>query len=187
MLANAVGFELAHVPYGGPNGIQDLIGGRVPATMYPIGSALPYVQSGNIRALAITSTEWNRQLPEVATVREAGFPPLEAEAEQRDEFAPPHSRRETAVWTRIVRASTAALIAEMTDPPGRAGHCNRLQAGLRHRLWPVLVVRISGDTRPIPSSMPAAPTCTEFLPPVGNTIGLVEVAALAAALRFAAG
>jgi Type I restriction enzyme R protein N terminus (HSDR_N) len=29
--------------------------------------------------------------------------------------------RETGVWTRIVRASTAALIAEMTDPPGRAG------------------------------------------------------------------
>jgi hypothetical protein len=28
--------------------------------------------------------------------------------------------RETGVWTRIVRASTAALIAEMTDPPGRA-------------------------------------------------------------------
>jgi hypothetical protein len=28
--------------------------------------------------------------------------------------------RETGVWTRIVRASTAALIAEMTDPPGAA-------------------------------------------------------------------
>ena len=30
--------------------------------------------------------------------------------------------RETGVWKRIVRASTAALIAEMTDPPGAAGH-----------------------------------------------------------------
>jgi len=29
--------------------------------------------------------------------------------------------RETGVWTRIVRARTAALIAEMTDPPGTAG------------------------------------------------------------------
>jgi hypothetical protein len=28
--------------------------------------------------------------------------------------------RETGVWTRVVRASTAALIAEMTDPPGEA-------------------------------------------------------------------
>jgi tripartite-type tricarboxylate transporter receptor subunit TctC len=61
ILAKAVGFELAHVPYGGPSGIQDLIGGRIAATIYPIGTALPYVQSGNIRALAITSTERNRR------------------------------------------------------------------------------------------------------------------------------
>jgi tripartite-type tricarboxylate transporter receptor subunit TctC len=37
------------------------------------------VQSGDIRALTITSAERNRQLPEVATVREAGFPTLEVE------------------------------------------------------------------------------------------------------------
>src|SRR6476620_8592127 len=59
ILAKAVGFELAHVPYGGPSGIQDLIGGRIAATIYPTGPALPYVQSGHIRALAITSTERN--------------------------------------------------------------------------------------------------------------------------------
>jgi tripartite-type tricarboxylate transporter receptor subunit TctC len=37
------------------------------------------VQSGSIRALAVTSAERSRLLPEVATVREAGFPALEAE------------------------------------------------------------------------------------------------------------
>jgi tripartite-type tricarboxylate transporter receptor subunit TctC len=79
ILAKAGGIELAHVPYAGPTGIQDLIGGRIAATIYPIGTALPYVQSGKIRALAITSHERNRQLPEVATVREAGFPALEVE------------------------------------------------------------------------------------------------------------
>jgi len=79
ILAKAGGFEFAHVPYGGPNGIQDLIGGRIAATIYPVGTALPYVQSGNIRALAITSSERSRQLPAVATVREAGFPALEVE------------------------------------------------------------------------------------------------------------
>jgi tripartite-type tricarboxylate transporter receptor subunit TctC len=79
ILAKEGGFEFAHVPYGGPNGIQDLIGGRIAATIYPVGTALPYVQSGNIRALAMTSAERSRQLPEVATVREAGFPALEVE------------------------------------------------------------------------------------------------------------
>jgi tripartite-type tricarboxylate transporter receptor subunit TctC len=79
ILAKAGGFEFAHVPYGGPNGIQDLIGGRIAATIYPAGTALPHVQSGHIRALAITSAERSRQLPEVATAREAGFPTLEVE------------------------------------------------------------------------------------------------------------
>jgi tripartite-type tricarboxylate transporter receptor subunit TctC len=79
ILARAGGFEFTHVPYGGPNGIQDLIGGRIAATIYPVGTALPYVQSGNIRALAITSAERSWQLPEVATVGEAGFPALQVE------------------------------------------------------------------------------------------------------------
>jgi tripartite-type tricarboxylate transporter receptor subunit TctC len=79
ILAKEGGFEFAHVPYGGPNGIQDLIGGRIAATIYPVGTVLPYVQSGNIRALAITSAERSRQLPGVVTVREAGFPALEVE------------------------------------------------------------------------------------------------------------
>jgi tripartite-type tricarboxylate transporter receptor subunit TctC len=79
ILAKKGGFEFSHVPYGGPSGIQDLVGGRIAATIYPVGTALPYVQSGHIRALAITSAERSRQLPEVATVREAGFIELEVE------------------------------------------------------------------------------------------------------------
>ena len=79
ILARAGGFEFTHVPYGGPNGLQDLIGGRIAATIYPVGGALSYVQAGNIRALAVTGAERSRQLPDVATVREAGFPALEGE------------------------------------------------------------------------------------------------------------
>lgn len=79
ILAREGGFEFTHVPYGGPNGLQDLIGGRIAAAIYPVGTALPYVQSGSIRALAITSAERNRQIPDVATVREAGFAALEVE------------------------------------------------------------------------------------------------------------
>ncbi|QOZ69342.1 tripartite tricarboxylate transporter substrate-binding protein [Bradyrhizobium arachidis] len=79
ILAREGGFEFTHVPYGGPNGIQDLIGGRIAAAIYPVGTTLPYVQSGNIRALAVTSAQRYRQLPEVATVGEAGFPALEVE------------------------------------------------------------------------------------------------------------
>ncbi len=77
-LAKAGGFAFVHLPYGGPNGIQDLIGGRIAATIYPTGTALPYVQSGAIRALATTGPQRSPMLPDVPTVREAGYPMLEA-------------------------------------------------------------------------------------------------------------
>jgi tripartite-type tricarboxylate transporter receptor subunit TctC len=76
-LAKAGRFEFVHLPYGGPGGIQDLIGGRIAATIYPIGTALPHVQSGTVRALATTGTQRSLQLADVPTVREAGYPVLE--------------------------------------------------------------------------------------------------------------
>lgn len=77
-LAKAGRFEFVHLPYGGPGGIQDLIGGRIAATIYPIGTALPHVQSGAIRALATTGPQRSPRVPDVLTVREAGYPTLEA-------------------------------------------------------------------------------------------------------------
>jgi tripartite-type tricarboxylate transporter receptor subunit TctC len=77
-LARAGGFDFVHVPYGGPAGIQDLAGGRIAATIYPLGTALPYVQSGRIRALATTGRARVGALPDVPTTSEAGFPTLEA-------------------------------------------------------------------------------------------------------------
>ena len=78
-LAKAGGFEFVHLPYGGPGGIQDLIGGRIAATIYPIGTALSQVQSGNIRALATTGPRRSPLLSNVQTAREAGYAALEAE------------------------------------------------------------------------------------------------------------
>jgi tripartite-type tricarboxylate transporter receptor subunit TctC len=77
-LARAGGFEFVHLPYGGPGGIQDLAGGRLAATIYPFGTALPHVKAGLIRALATTGPQRNPALPEVPTMREAGFPTAEA-------------------------------------------------------------------------------------------------------------
>jgi tripartite-type tricarboxylate transporter receptor subunit TctC len=78
-LAKAGRFEFVHLPYGGPGGIQDLIGGRIAATIYPIGTALPHVQTGTIRALTTTGPLRSPRLPDVSTVREAGYPALETE------------------------------------------------------------------------------------------------------------
>jgi tripartite-type tricarboxylate transporter receptor subunit TctC len=93
-LAKAGRFEFVHLPYGGPGGIQDLIGGRIAATIYPIGTALPHVQSGAIRALATTGAQRSLLLADVPTVREAGYPALEAN-EWFGVFVPANTPAET--------------------------------------------------------------------------------------------
>jgi tripartite-type tricarboxylate transporter receptor subunit TctC len=93
-LAKAGRFEFVHLPYGGPGGIQDLIGGRIAATIYPIGTALPHVQSGAVRALATTGARRSPLIADVPTVREAGYPALEAN-EWFGVFVPANTPAET--------------------------------------------------------------------------------------------
>src|ERR1700674_2775362 len=57
--------------------IQDLLAGRIAATIFPPGNTLPYIQSGNLRALMTTGPQRSSLLPEVPTIREAGYPALE--------------------------------------------------------------------------------------------------------------
>src|SRR5499427_5561763 len=74
MLANAAGIKLNPVHYrGGAPALQDLFGGHVPASVNPIGETLPHAASGKIRILAVASAERSRFLPNVPTMREAGY------------------------------------------------------------------------------------------------------------------
>jgi tripartite-type tricarboxylate transporter receptor subunit TctC len=78
-LARAAGFEYKHVPYvGPPRAVQDLLGGQIASTILPIDSTLPYIISGSLRALATTGPRRDSSLPDVQTIREAGYPSLEA-------------------------------------------------------------------------------------------------------------
>jgi len=74
MLANEAGVKLSPVHYrGGAPALQDLFGGHVPASVNPIGETLPHAASGKIRILAVASAERSRFLPNVPTMREAGY------------------------------------------------------------------------------------------------------------------
>lgn len=67
-----------HVPYKGSSPmLVDLMSGNTDFTIDQISSALGFVQSGKLRALAVTSRSRSAQLPEVPTLREAGFPDYE--------------------------------------------------------------------------------------------------------------
>ncbi len=72
------GIDMVHVPYKG-NGpaYNDLIGGQVPVMFPNIATALQYVRSGKLRALAVTSKERTRLAPDLPTVAESGLPGFE--------------------------------------------------------------------------------------------------------------
>jgi tripartite-type tricarboxylate transporter receptor subunit TctC len=71
-------FEMSHVPYrGGAPAIQDLLGGQVPVMYSDMVAALPHIQSGRLRAIAVGSRQRVPFMPEVKTIAEQGFPGFE--------------------------------------------------------------------------------------------------------------
>lgn len=69
------GFSAVHVPYKGSSPmLTDLVGGNTDFTIDQISSALPFIQSGHLKPLAVTSDERSHALPAVPTLRELGFP-----------------------------------------------------------------------------------------------------------------
>ncbi len=73
------GINLVHVPYkGGPEATTALIGGQIDTLFAITSTALPHIQSGQVRALAVTSRERSPLLPQVPTVAESGLPEFEA-------------------------------------------------------------------------------------------------------------
>jgi tripartite-type tricarboxylate transporter receptor subunit TctC len=78
MLSRAANFEYLHVPFQGTApSIQSLLGGQIASCISPIGSFVPHVRAGTLRPLATTGTQRSPLLPNVPTVREAGYPALE--------------------------------------------------------------------------------------------------------------
>ncbi|MCR5883919.1 tripartite tricarboxylate transporter substrate binding protein [Rhizobacter sp. J219] len=67
------GADITHVPYkGSAPAIQDVIGGQVPMSFETVTVAMPHIQSGKVRALAVTSAKRSAALPDTPTLQEAG-------------------------------------------------------------------------------------------------------------------
>lgn len=74
VLFNAsAGVDLQHIPYKGTGpALTDLLGGQVTMSFTDVLTALPYVKSGKLRALGITTAERSQALPDLPTVAEQG-------------------------------------------------------------------------------------------------------------------
>lgn len=74
ILKSSAKINLLHVPYKDSSAfITDTIAGRIDMVFANIPQALPHVQSGRLKALAITSTERSTLLPGIPTAIDAGF------------------------------------------------------------------------------------------------------------------
>ncbi|VFR18522.1 Tricarboxylate transport protein TctC [plant metagenome] len=71
--------DMVHVPYkGSALAVTDLIGGQVNLMFDNLPTSLPHIQTGKLRALAVTSAQRSTNLPDVPTMAEAGVPNFEA-------------------------------------------------------------------------------------------------------------
>jgi len=69
------GLSMNHIPYkGGSVAVTEVLGGHVPAYFGNLAEIVPQARAGKLRALAVSSEKRARQLPDVPTVAEQGFP-----------------------------------------------------------------------------------------------------------------
>jgi tripartite-type tricarboxylate transporter receptor subunit TctC len=79
LFTNATGTKMLIVPYKGAGpALVDLLGGHLDGRIDQIPSSMPHIQSGRLRAIAVTTTRRAQLLPEVPTVAESAVPGFDA-------------------------------------------------------------------------------------------------------------
>ena len=124
LLSKRANFEAVHVPYKGADALRDLLAGRVQFMFATIPSVKQHIDSGSLRAIAVSSAKRSRSMPEVPTVAERGFAGFEA-GSWFGFFGPKGTPPEVVATLNkavneiiAVPAMEAALIKEGADPAG---------------------------------------------------------------------
>jgi tripartite-type tricarboxylate transporter receptor subunit TctC len=74
----ATGIDAQHVPFRGPGeALAEVVAGRVDYYFLPIAAGISLVQSGKLKALAVSTPKRSPLMPDVPTIAEAGYPTAE--------------------------------------------------------------------------------------------------------------
>jgi tripartite-type tricarboxylate transporter receptor subunit TctC len=116
----AAGFDAVHIPQkGAPESLTEVLAERADFYFSPLTPALPLLKEGRLQALAVSGSQRARALPEIPTIREAGYP----EAEYNfwiAMFVP--ARTPTTIRGRLHDATAKALAdASLQERLGRLG------------------------------------------------------------------
>ena len=96
LLKVEAGIEMAHAPFRGTGqALQSVIGGHVPVAFNPPSPLLPHLESGALRAIAVTTLKRTQALPDVPTIAESGYPGFDA-ATWHAVVAPPNLPKDVA-------------------------------------------------------------------------------------------
>ncbi len=75
MLSSAAGVTLLHVPFkSGPQGLTAVAAGEVDAIFYTSTAAMPLIQAGKVKPIAVSTAYRTKDLPKVPTIAESGYP-----------------------------------------------------------------------------------------------------------------
>jgi len=127
-LSRAAGVEMTHVPFKGAAPLkQELIAGRIHLGGDQLSSSLADIKAGKLKALATGASRRIAELPDVPTVRELGYPMLEADG-WNGFFAPAKTPREVLerlnreFATAVKHPDVAKRMREMAaEPVGSSG------------------------------------------------------------------
>jgi tripartite-type tricarboxylate transporter receptor subunit TctC len=79
LFQRSAGIKLHHIPARGANSaLMDVVAGRIPLMLSSIPTAFGLIQSGQLRAIAVSALERSPVLPTVATIAEQGYPGFDA-------------------------------------------------------------------------------------------------------------
>lgn len=111
----AAGIKMVHVPYkGGAPGIQAAVSGEVQVVGAGLGTIKPYLESGQLRLLAVEGNERSKFAPGVPSLKELGYPDLIEGSNFVGAWAPPGTPAD------IINKLNHDLLAVMASPAFKA-------------------------------------------------------------------